>query len=199
VRPRIILAPLKVVSAFLLTGCPASHLHYTWRHATQPACPASFQADVAACMDVRYVPYLWGGGSAITRATIEDCMKKRGYREVGRATEIPEPPVRPSAFTVSRWPWPDSPPTSSWDLAPALRRRAIPRRRVRGPACRRATRHRDQTRVGRARWSDRGAAEAGPLRVPQRGGGPTTAGTVRRLYGGPRLPASRPMIRRPRA
>src|SRR5258706_14140490 len=114
-KPGTILSISMIITAFLLAGCsPVAHRRYTWSPATDAASPASFRTDVAACFDVGYVPMLAGGGAAIVKTAIEDCMKRRGYRQVGDTTGTSEGPARRWAWEASTWPWPESPPTSAW-------------------------------------------------------------------------------------
>lgn len=99
----------------LVTGCvSATHRRYVWSP-TAPACPASFTEDTRACFDVGYVPNLFGGGQAIWKVTYEDCMKHRGYQQVGGTME-PDKRRNPSLWPweTGKWPWPEYPPASSW-------------------------------------------------------------------------------------
>jgi hypothetical protein len=109
----------------LLSGCTAVHRQYKWEHASG-ACPTStqFSQDTKACFDVGYIPGLYGGGNAIFKTVVEDCMKKRGYRQIGGTVKVEEPEtwspspenrdIRTAHPELHDWPWPKNPPVGGW-------------------------------------------------------------------------------------
>jgi hypothetical protein len=115
-------AGVLIMTICLLTGCASGaggslgtqHLRYTWTSTTETTCPQSFQRDVVSCFDVGYIPFMMGGGAPIAKATVEDCMQRRGYQQVGTPMRIPEAYYQPFAWRGSEWPWPSSPPVSAW-------------------------------------------------------------------------------------
>ena len=99
-----------------LMGCAGSahHRRYTWSPSTGTECPSSFAEDTRACLNVGYIPVLFGGGPAIWRGEYEGCMKSRGYQQIGDIARIPEARSPQLMEWEKQWPWPESPPASAW-------------------------------------------------------------------------------------
>ncbi len=113
-----------IASVVMLFGC-TTHRQYQWEP-NGDACPTTFADDTRQCFNVGYVPGLFGAGQAIFKTVVEDCMKKRGYRQIGGTVKVDEPEtwspspenleIRAAHPELHDWPWPKHPPVGGWAL-----------------------------------------------------------------------------------